>query len=559
MIRESISNSKVLILAACLAVSLFSILFIGVQFGVDFKGGTLFEIQLDEKANPDKLATISLIISERMDAFGLRDTKVTPVGEDSIEAQIAETDPKQIEQLEALLKTQGRFEATLDGNVLIEGSDILSVSKNAAEGYGITSGGTDPQTGKETFRWQLPFVLTQKAGERFSRMVFHKCTAVSYDVTSGTTYDCEKTFFFIDRPAGSVLIIPEDTYANDTALLQQGEVLHNIPQGTDIGLLIRNANVPFIITDSNSGFSEDEISGLSALFSGGTKKAVIQDTLPKPKKARLVELGFRVSEVKQADGATPWIWTAVGARQVISITEGIANLDPYVADAKNAKIFSQLLITGASSAQEDAKRELSGITILLQTGSLPIAIKSISKETISPLLGKEFLRNVLFIGILSILVVALIVFIRYRNLALSVPIVITGASEIIIILGAASILRINLDLAAIAGILAAIGTGVDHQIIITDELMKGGSSSASPDSISYSQRLKKAFFIIFAAAATAIVTMLPLIVFSFGFGKLRGFALITVLGALIGVLITRRAFSVFAENIFRKAEYAPAK
>ncbi len=554
--RETLSNPKVLMLIGAVILSLLSVALVGIQFGIDFKGGTLFQVQLDEKTTPDKLETISSIISERLDAFGLKDLKVTSLGEDSIAAQIAETDPQKIEQLEALLKTQGKFEATLDGNVLFEGSDILNISKNPAEGYGVSSGGTNQQTGQGTFQWQMPFLLNQKAAEKFSKMVFHKCSAVSYNVQTGTDYDCEKTFFFIDRPLGAVLIIPFDLYAADSDLLGSGNTLHNIPQSTSIDLLLKNASVPYILADNNSVFSEEQMQNLSSQLAAGNKKAVVPKSLSDGRKEKLVSLGFVISEIEAPDGTTPWIWIATGSRQVISITAGIANLDPYVADEKNAKIFSQLVITGAGSSQDDAKRQLKEITVLLETGSLPIAIKSISKETISPLLGKEFLRNVLLIGILAIIAVSLVIFIRYRRLELAAPIIVTGASEIIIIVGVASFLRINLDLAAIAGILAAIGTGVDHQIIIADELMKGGSSTGGADSISYASRLRKAFFIIFAAAATAIVTMLPLIVFSFGFGKLRGFAIMTVLGALIGVLITRRAFSVFAESALRRQEQA---
>jgi len=553
--RETLTNPKVLILIVAIVLSLLSIVFIGIQFGIDFKGGTLFQVQLDEKVAPDKLETISGIVAERLDAFGLKDLKVSSLGEDSIAAQIAETDPQKIEQLEALLKTQGKFEATLDGNTLFEGSDILNISKNPADGYGISSQGIDPSTGREAFGWQMPFLLNQTAAERFSKMVFHRCSAVSYNVTTGTSYDCEKTFFFIDRPAGSVLIVPSGTYSNDSLLLAAGNTLQNIPASTSIDLLLENAAIPSLVVDTNSQFSDSETEKLKEFFAAGNKKAVIHPSISKGRRDKLTELGFRVSEVGEADGQTPWVWTATGARQIISITPGIANLDPYVADVQNAKIFSQLVITGASDTQEDARRELKSITILLETGSLPIAIKSISKETISPLLGKEFLRNVLLIGILALLAVALVIFIRYRNLALALPIIATCASEIIIILGFASFFRINMDLASIAGVLAAIGTGVDHQIIIADELMKSGTAASATDSVSYSSRLKKAFFIIFAAAATAIVTMIPLILFSFGFGKLRGFAIMTVLGALIGVLITRRAFSVFAESVLRKAEH----
>ncbi len=548
--REVITHPRVLLLLALLSLSLFAIFFNGLEFGIDFKGGTLFQVQLEDKAAPDKLETISLIISERLDAFGLKDTKVIPLGEDSIAAQIAETDPAKIEQLESLLKTQGKFESTINGELLFSGSDILNVSKNPAEGYGVSQ-----ENG--AFGWQLPFTLNQKAAQSFSRGVFHKCTAIGFQNAGGTEYDCEKTYFFIDRPSNSILVLPSSVYAEDTELLLAGNSFENIPQGTKIEEVTTNAGVPYILIDENvsgknGAFTSEQLLKLKGAAALKNPRTIVHPLINPSQRKQLESLGFRITETEKKGPSVPWMWTAVGARQVISVTPGIANLAPYVADEKNAKIFSQLVITGGAQTQEDAKRELKSLTVLLETGSLPIAIKSISKETISPLLGKEFLNSVLLIGIMGLIVVSLVVFLRYRNMGLVLPIIFTGLSEIVLILGFASFFRINLDLAAIAGVLAAIGTGVDHQIIITDELMKGGSV-ASGESGTYSGRIKKAFFIIATAAATAIVTMLPLIIFSFGFGKLRGFAIITVLGALIGVLISRRAFSVFAEYIFKKS------
>jgi len=91
----------------------------------------------------------------------------------------------------------------------------------------------------------------------------------------------------------------------------------------------------------------------------------------------------------------------------------------------------------------------------------------------------------------------------------------------------------NLDLPSIAGIMAVIGTGVDHQIVILDEARKTTSS--------IKERMKRAFFIIFGAFTTTLFAMLPLL-FA-GAGLLRGFALATVVGLLVSVFITRPAFA----------------
>jgi len=91
------------------------------------------------------------------------------------------------------------------------------------------------------------------------------------------------------------------------------------------------------------------------------------------------------------------------------------------------------------------------------------------------------------------------------------------------------------------GILAAIGVGVDAQIIVTDELLKKEGEM--------SKRLEKAFSIITTSVMVAVVAMVPLLFFS-GLVEIIGFATATVLGSLLGLFISRPAYGVIAEHLF---------
>ena len=92
----------------------------------------------------------------------------------------------------------------------------------------------------------------------------------------------------------------------------------------------------------------------------------------------------------------------------------------------------------------------------------------------------------------------------------------------------------NLDLPSIAGILATIGTGVDSQIVILDEARKNVS-------LSLKERIKRALFIIIAAYATALASLVPL--GWAGAGLFKGFAITTIIGITAGVFISRPAFA----------------
>ncbi len=203
---------------------------------------------------------------------------------------------------------------------------------------------------------------------------------------------------------------------------------------------------------------------------------------------------------------------------------------------------------GTSSTKQGAANSaienMNKMQTLLITGSLPVKLEISKVDIVSPILGSNFLKYAFISFALALLGVGAVVLVRYRKLKIAIPILITSISEIIIILGVASIIKWNIDLAAIAGILAAVGTGVDHQIVITDEVLRGERES------SWKQRIKSAFFIIMAAYFTTLVAMGPL--YFMGTGLLKGFAVTTVIGITAGVLITRPAFAKIIESLLKE-------
>ncbi len=145
----------------------------------------------------------------------------------------------------------------------------------------------------------------------------------------------------------------------------------------------------------------------------------------------------------------------------------------------------------------------------------------------------------------AVLSVSLIVFLRYRKFEIILPMMITLISEVIIILGVAALIGWNIDIAAIAGIIIVIGTCVDHQIVISDELLKKEQQVF----FNWKQRISNAFFIIMAAYFTTFVAMLPLM--RAGAGLLKGFAITTIIGISVGVFITRPAFAAIIEILLK--------
>jgi preprotein translocase subunit SecD len=521
-----------------LLIALAAIAFNGIKLGMDFKGGTLYQIELTKDVSVDEIQRISTIISKRVDPTGLKYDPARPIGTRFIVLQLSESDTIELGRIESRIRQQGRFESILNGEVVFTGDEIQKVLRGDTS-YGVF------RAGNNRYEWSLPFVLNEAATKRFTEKTFHQCTAIGFSPNGTPTYDCAKTYFFLDRP-NAVIVTTEDEYAGDTELLFAGNNFENIPQETSIDELVKNSMLTIVTVDSNNNFDNNKLTTAllkadSIIVSPSVDKSVVGD---------LNSFGFAVTVLEKKAGV-PWIWTAIGAKQVISLTEGITNED--VANISQAKEFSTLRISGQREALQESRNDLEELAILLESGSLPTPVKSISRETISPSLGESFLSYVLLMAVLAAITVSAIIIIRYRILKLALPIILTGISEIIIMIGFMSFFKLPIDLAAFAGLIAAIGTGVDSEIVITDEIMSKSKESHQ----SLSQRAKNALFIIATSAFTMIGVMGPIVLFSRnlpGLDKLFGFAVVAIVGALIGIFITRPAFTKIVEGIVHKKE-----
>jgi preprotein translocase subunit SecD len=226
------------------------------------------------------------------------------------------------------------------------------------------------------------------------------------------------------------------------------------------------------------------------------------------------------------------------------------------ASLQKAPSRSMVAEVGMGDAGSQKAKEL---YIHLQEGALPVNVVVIGSGQVAAALGSQFKFQMVIGAIVAILLVAGLIYYRYRERRIMLPMIATSFSEVIMILGVWALMGWQLDLASIAGIILVIGTGVDHLIIITDELLKGGEAVATSirekaalvaeksgekkvavSGKVYLARLSRSFSIILAAAATTVAAVFPLLLM--GFGALTGFALTIIMGVLIGVGIARPAY-----------------
>jgi preprotein translocase subunit SecD len=190
------------------------------------------------------------------------------------------------------------------------------------------------------------------------------------------------------------------------------------------------------------------------------------------------------------------------------------------------------LFAGTKSMQEATNLE-----IQLRAGALPVDVDIAGSGSTSASLGQQYLGMCLIAGILALIMVGFVIFYRYREPRIVLPMVLINASEILILLGFISVIKFQMDLPTIAGLIAVLGTGIDQLVVITDEILHEG---IVPSPNVYLKRLARALTIIMIAAATVLIAMLPLALMDLS--TLTGFAIITMLGVVVGVVVTRPAY-----------------
>ena len=191
-------------------------------------------------------------------------------------------------------------------------------------------------------------------------------------------------------------------------------------------------------------------------------------------------------------------------------------------------------ITGIDSA-----REARNLALLLRAGSLSAPIEIIEERTIGPSLGADNIEK----GVLSVIagsvLFLLFMAIRYRVFGLVANIALT--LNLVMIVAVLSLLQATLTLPGIAGIVLTVGMAVDANVLIFERIKEElGAQSNIQKAIS--SGYDKAVLTIADANITTLIA--ALVLFSFGTGPIKGFAITLSIGivtSMFTAIIVSRA------------------
>jgi preprotein translocase subunit SecD len=200
-------------------------------------------------------------------------------------------------------------------------------------------------------------------------------------------------------------------------------------------------------------------------------------------------------------------------------------------------------------------QEAQDLALVLRAGALPQPIHIVEERSVGPSLGADSVRQgkVAFaIGILAVLVLM----VAYYRVAGFMAIIALGV-YVVLLLGGLAGLGATLTLPGIAGIILSIGMAVDANVLIferiREELEAGKTARTAVDT-----GFEAALSAIVDANLTTLIT--AIILFQFGTGPVRGFAVTLVIGILASfftaIYVTRTLFMIYLD---RRAAGAPIK
>ncbi len=502
------SNVKIVSLILLVLLSFSNIAFNGVTFGIDFSGGTRIPVILEHSVDQTTMNELVQTIKTRVSIFGLTQVKVRAIGDSQVNVELPSEDESTIALVEDTLSKQGVYTAVIDGKTAINGDNIFSQSIRPAQQQQLSGAA-----------WGVVFSVDNEGAAMFADAAKGKA---DYPV-----------YMFLDRPSNAAVFFEEENLEN--FILPDSGKRETITAIED-SLALEGKDIPVYLV------------GEAENITANNTRAIVSQNMSLENKQKIRAMGFVLDEYPDDKMDLRFQRSNAGVL-ILSEFEAVGLLSaPLLNSGVTSGIQSYTYtITGGVSSTDrqeaaiEAQERVKSMESILKGGSLPVQISLGSRTTVPALLGNEFLRMSLIAIAISLVTISVLIGIRYQNLQATAPIVLISFAELIILV---SILgSFTIDLAAMAGIIAAVGVGVDAQIVITDEILK-------KDQRKIAEKIDLAFGIIKTNATVAIFSMVPLL-FS-GLVEIIGFAESTILGALLGYLLTRPAYAAIVEKITTK-------
>ncbi len=527
-----------------------------LKLGLDLQGGMHLAVEIDDPdgsldaaAKADAIARTLTTIRNRIDEFGVREPTIQRVGTERIVVELAGIDDP--ERAKAIVERT----AFLEFKIVRAGEEfrraLPRIDRIIVREIGAENLEAVPILAPET-----PAGLPELLQGADSANAEQEADAAADTTTSGTGPDTTVT------GAGS------DTTATETGeqelrpltalLLESGQVGQFLVSEQDIPTAERylalEAVRDAIPRGSELKWGVEPVAGGADSY----RTLYVLEDEPLLTGEDLADAGPAARDPTFNQPYVPFETTRRGARKFERGTSRhVGDLMAIVLDNKvqSAPVIRQTLGRRAQieMGTGSSLQEAQDLALVLRAGALPQPIRIVEERSVGPSLGADSVRQGKFafaIGIIAVLVLM----VAYYRVA-GVMAVIALSVFVVLLLGGLAGLGATLTLPGIAGIILSIGMAVDANVLIFERIreeLEGGKTPRTAVDTGFEAALSA----IVDANLTTLIT--AIILFQFGTGPVRGFAVTLVIGILASfftaIYVTRTLFMIYLD---RRAAGAP--
>jgi preprotein translocase subunit SecD len=229
-----------------------------------------------------------------------------------------------------------------------------------------------------------------------------------------------------------------------------------------------------------------------------------------------------------------------------------ANIDNYMAVVLNGEVKSAAYIKGVISDNGEisgkfTKASADDLALTLKSGALPAKIEYQEERTVGPSLGKDSIDAGVRASLGGMVFVVIFMLIYYRGAGINA--VVALVLNMLLTMAALIVFDSTLTLPGIAGLILGIGMAVDSNVLIFERMreeLRAGKAVAKAIELGFD----RAFITIIDTHITTIIS--SIILYMYGSGPIRGFAVTLILGLLINlfsaVFVSRTIFMWLLER-----------
>jgi preprotein translocase subunit SecD len=186
----------------------------------------------------------------------------------------------------------------------------------------------------------------------------------------------------------------------------------------------------------------------------------------------------------------------------------------------------------------DSVTEGQDLALMLRAGSLAAPVEIIEERTVGPSLGQANISQGFRSVVIGFGLVLIFMFIYYRTFGLFANVALTF--NLVLMVAVLSVFQATLTLPGVAGIVLTVGMAVDANVLIFERIREELGNGNSPQA-SIHMGYNRALSTIVDANITTLIA--ALVLFNFGTGPIKGFAITLSIGILTSmftaIMLTR--------------------